>query len=193
MMVFGHLGLGLLAAQPWLRSRNLENLQSLKWVALGTLLPDLIDKPLYYGLSFWLERSSRDLGLISGTRTFGHMLWWPLLCGFMGGLGPKRLRSVFQALTLGILSHDVLDLLSSLLVRAFYAPTVEGPSLYSAFFFPLLGAEFPWMPYPNFQAQLGQVFLGPVFVGEVLGILALGALFIWEYNRRRGRKSKAGR
>ena len=39
---------------------------------VGALLPDLIDKPLYYGWSWLTGKHGADAGLISGTHLFGH-------------------------------------------------------------------------------------------------------------------------
>jgi hypothetical protein len=46
MFFFGHLGVGATLVRPW------KERLPFRWVLLGAVLPDLIDKPLYYGLSW---------------------------------------------------------------------------------------------------------------------------------------------
>lgn len=100
MHLFGHLGIGSQLVTPW--SKGLP----LKWLFLGALLPDLIDKPLYYGLSILTGKSGAALGIISGTRTFGHTaLFLLLLCIVCFTKKSKPLAAV----VLGIGSHLLLD------------------------------------------------------------------------------------
>jgi hypothetical protein len=88
MMIFGHLGIGLRLARPFSVPPG--------WLLLGTLLPDLLDKTTYYGLSVALGARGADLGLISGTRTFGHTAAFLLLLALVGAgsrskaIAPKR-------------------------------------------------------------------------------------------------------
>jgi len=85
-------------------------------VALGSILPDLIDKPLKW---FIFRKQLPD------DHTFGHTLLLP--AGLLGaGLlrGDKRLL----ALGLGCLTHPLVD------------PVVERPK---NLFWPLLGTSFP--------------------------------------------------
>src|SRR4051812_43545813 len=100
MFVFGHLGIGSKLATPW--AQGLPR----RWLLVGTLLPDLIDKPLYYGLSFATGKSGTDLGLISGTRTFGHTALFLVLLA----LGSIIRRSrILAALALGTATHLLID------------------------------------------------------------------------------------
>jgi hypothetical protein len=50
MFIFGHMGFGAAMARPW---ANPFRKLSFGMILLGTVLPDLIDKTLYYSLSFW--------------------------------------------------------------------------------------------------------------------------------------------
>ena len=91
MFVFGHLGFGHQLASPWRRRLPAVPL------ALGMLLPDIIDKPLYY---------ARFSDVISCTRTFGHsgVLWIALLL-----IGWAIGRRWPIALALGMITHIILD------------------------------------------------------------------------------------
>src|ERR1700733_5728748 len=100
MIFFGHLGIGLKTAQPFRRDLPLKPL------LLGTLLPDLIDKTLYYGLSFATGRRGAELRLISGTRTFGHTILFTLA---LGAIAARRRSKTLAALALGSATHLFLD------------------------------------------------------------------------------------
>src|SRR6267378_7954625 len=97
MFVFGHLGVG-----SWVIARRVRA-EQLAWVLFGTLLADLIDKPLYYALVFATGRRGAELGLVTGTRTFGHTL---LLVVLLWLLTPRRIGS---PLALGMITHLALD------------------------------------------------------------------------------------
>ena len=82
MFVFGHLGIGYKLASPW--SRRLSK----RLILLGTVLPDLIDKPVYYGLSWWTGKSGAALGLIDRARQVG-----------MSSDGLARMQKTTRAMT----------------------------------------------------------------------------------------------
>src|SRR5687767_3274929 len=98
MFVFGHLGIGKTIADPTLRRYSLP----LAPLFIGSLLPDLIDKPLYYGLVALTGKRGAELELIHGTRTFGHTALLLLLILMWK-------RPVVRALALGVLTHIALD------------------------------------------------------------------------------------
>src|SRR5262245_37964080 len=136
MFVLGHLGIG-----SWIAARRVRA-EQLGWLLLGTLLPDLIDQPLYYALSLATGRHGRELGLISGTRTFGHTL---LLVAALWLLLPRRAGT---PLALGMITHLVLDELGDLLGIYFPALGTHAlPGTLNAILFPLLGPRFPTLPY----------------------------------------------
>src|SRR5262245_35432229 len=114
MFVLGHLGIG-----SWIAARRVRAGQR-GWLLFGTRLPDLIDKPLYYALSLATGRHGRELGLISGTRTFGHTL---LLVAVLWILLPRRAGT---PLALGMLTHLGLDELGDLL--GIYFPALRTQS-----------------------------------------------------------------
>jgi hypothetical protein len=93
MLFLGHLGIGSRLAR--LFSRDLP----LPWIFLGTILPDLIDKSLYYGFRHvwpWMSctRIIGHTGVLLLTLTLGSVL-----AGSRKGL----------AVALGVLTHLVLD------------------------------------------------------------------------------------
>ena len=121
MFVFGHVGIGSWLARPLARPGEL------RWLVLGTLLPDLLDKPLYYGLVLATSRRAADLGLISGTRTFGHTL----LAALLVLLAVRGRRGAMVAL--GMATHLLLDLGGDLVpLFAPASPAHAGPSTIAA-------------------------------------------------------------
>ena len=98
MFVLGHLGIG---------SRLLFSLRTrlpAGWLYLGCLLPDLIDKPLFYVPLLVMHR---QLPLITGTRTFGHtglfLLAWLILALALR-------RPWIWAVFAGLVTHFALDI-----------------------------------------------------------------------------------
>src|SRR4051812_43796707 len=67
MFALGHVGIGRRLV-PRYRAFTARE----RWIfALGALLPDLIDKPLYYIPSWITGKRGAELGLIAGTHSFG--------------------------------------------------------------------------------------------------------------------------
>lgn len=91
MFILGHLGIGRALVAPW-RTRYAAG-----WLALGMLLPDLIDKPLFYAHVF---------EIVSCTRTFGHTL---IVTGGLLAVGVWSRRPALVALGLGSSTHLLLD------------------------------------------------------------------------------------
>lgn len=184
MFIFGHLGIGSRIVKPF--SRGLR----LRFVLLGTLLPDLIDKPLYYSLSWSTGLTSDELGLISGTRTFGHTA---LLLLAISGVAVWRRSRILAAIALGVSSHLFLDMLgdyfstSSELARSLQAISADsnGPGTLNAILFPFLGFDFPDQPFLDADAHLQSFNRMYIWLTEILGLSILS----WEYwkwwNRKR--------
>jgi hypothetical protein len=170
MVFLGHIGIGKRMARPW--SHGLP----VFWLVLGTVLPDLIDKPLYYGLVGLTGKHGSELGLISGTRTLGHTLILAGVVWLFSLRGSARAR----ALALGLLTHFALDLFGDLFEKGFSSALLAG-------FFPLFGAHFHVMPFlspkQHLMAKLNPIALG----GELLGM----ALLIQEWLA--GRKIRLAR
>ena len=126
-------------------------------VILGSLLPDIIDKPL----EFWLLHS----------RSFGHTLLFANLLILLGvtAMGSTRLRASL-VLSISSAGHLLLDTMWEI------PETILWP-LYGLSFG---GAEFddspPWLR--SLQVGMGRVAL------EVLGALVLVTFVVWLYRRR---------
>lgn len=166
MWVFGHLGIGSKIVQP------LRKDLSYGWVLFGALLPDLIDKPLYYGAAWSTGRWGDEIGLISCTRTFGHS---GIFIALLLAAAYFRRSRVLAALVLGVASHFALDGIQD--YYALHNHLIERPSsMEMALLFPWFH-RFASMPYASARdhlATVGQPFL--------LATEAVGALIIaWDY------------
>ncbi len=153
MFVLGHLGIG---------SRLLFKLRRKlppKWLYLGCLLPDLIDKPLYYGLhGVW--------PLITGTRSFGHAGLFLLTLLLAAAIAR---RPWAWAIAAGVATHFALDIAGELVTGA-----EPDSSIWLAVFFPALGVRFPVAHFTSLLEHLGvSVQSGYVVAGEILGGLIL--------------------
>ena len=168
MFILGHMGVGLQTARPFRRGLPLRPL------LLGTLLPDLIDKPLYYGLSLATGRHGSAIGLISGTRTFGHTI---LFTASLGILAAARRSKILAALALGAATHLFLDVVSDVFTRrADFSLRVLA--------WPLLGLRFPDYAYSGLRDHLAHVREPFLLYAEIIGAVAL--LVEW---RRGGRSA----
>ena len=103
MFALGHLGLGKKVATPLYRRFDEREKRAF---FLGALLPDLIDKPLFYIPFWWSGRNGEATRILSGTHLFAHTGVF-LLILFTGA----RLRHslVLRALAIGVATHFVLD------------------------------------------------------------------------------------
>ncbi len=170
MFIFGHLGIGLTLAKPWFRGL------SRRLVLVGTLLPDILDKPLYYALVWATGKRGVELGLISGTRTFGHTAIFILILGALTLFSKSR---VLGALTLGTATHLLLDAVSDSLT------IMPEDGYVSALLWPFTGYAFPVQPAPTLEAHLLH-FATPFFCGaESLGFVLLA----WDFWIRRFKRS----
>ncbi|NYT02674.1 MAG: hypothetical protein GKC10_07960 [Methanosarcinales archaeon] len=141
MLFFAHLGLTMAAASPFKRA-------SMAFVALGSMLPDIIDKPLGY--------------LVYGTpamgRTVAHTLLFLLILAMLSyGLNSNRLGS----LSGGVMAHLTLD-------SIWQTPII--------FLWPLLG-PFPADGYMSVTGYIETLLRGLenpyILIPEVLGFLLL--------------------
>jgi hypothetical protein len=173
MWIFGHLGIGSKIAAPW--SRKL----SIYAVLVGTVLPDLIDKPLYYGAAALTGRHGLEIGLVSCTRTFGHtaiFLFTLSLIAFF------RQSKLFAALTIGVATHLVLDGFQDYWFE--HVMNLGGESsLRIAVLFPFLQSRFADMPYTTLLDHLRSGERPFTIVSESVGIAILG----WDYWKKKWR------
>lgn len=168
MFALGHLGIGKkLAARPYGRFSRVER-RAFLW---GALLPDLIDKPLFY-VPFWLSaKPGRPTGLLSGTHLFAHTGLF-LLVLVVASLIARS--PALRALTLGVATHFALDVVGLSL----------GPG---SLFWPLFGWRFPTYPFQGLRAHLGTILNPVTLIGELLG-----AAILWS-DYRRARREHAPR
>ncbi|MEK6578060.1 MAG: metal-dependent hydrolase [Bdellovibrionota bacterium] len=169
MFIFGHLGIGSALVRPF--SKKLD----LRLVLLGTVLPDLIDKPLYYIPSLITGKRGVELGLLSGTRTFGHTLIF-FLC--IALLAWTRRSKELAALMLGLGTHLFIDGFSDRFI--FHAAYKQAEGI-KALFWPALGWSFPVFPFTGAKNHLSHVFHPIILWGECAGILLLA----WGYWREK--------
>lgn len=185
MLAFGHAGITLgtvLILQKTLHSRNeiakergstgaLDSIAvfvsdiDLRILLIGSLLPDIIDKPI--GLIIFREA-------ISYGRIYAHTLLFLSLI-IIGGILLYRLKRQKWLLTLAFASagHLVLDLM-------WKTPTV--------LFWPFLGTSFPREDSTDYLAQIVTDFLTQpsVFWGELVGFIVALVFGIMLFSRKNG-------
>lgn len=167
MFVFGHLGIGSTIAKPW--SRGISR----RVLLLGTILPDLIDKPTYYLLVLFTGKHSQELGMLAGTRLFGHTaLFLALLLA--AAFFWKRRRALFAALALGVATHLLLDNVADALLGD------HSRSALIAMTWPWFGWNFPAIPFHSIGAHLRHSFDPRLLACEGLGLVLLA----WDFWRK---------
>lgn len=162
MWPWGHLAVGYLVYTGWRRWRGgRPRAPEVFFLALGTLFPDLVDKPLAW-----------TLGLLASGRSLGHsLLIAAVVLAVLWLLVTPRLgRPPIAAFAVGYLSHVVADLpvgklLAGEIAHAHYLV------------WPLL----PLPPYelePSFLAHLLAYELGPYEVLQLGLFVVAGATWI---------------
>jgi hypothetical protein len=164
MFVFGHLGIGSKIVSPW--SKGL----SYRLVLLGALLPDLVDKSLYYGLSAATGKHAAELGLICGTRTFAHTA---IVLIALALLVFANRSKALAAIALGWASHLLLDNLQDLFLHQTHSLTFLSDSTQSPLLWPFSGSSFPVMPFQDFHQHMGSVVHPFLIAAEIVGFLLL--------------------
>lgn len=152
-MILWHLGVTLLLVRYVFRDPNMD----LRWVALGSILPDLIDKPI--GSVLFHDQ-------LGSHRLAAHAMVFPVLLLGVVMLVTRRERPERKALigvVIGALFHLVLD-------AAWADPEV--------FWWPFLGFEFPEIPDSALLPLLRAMVTNPmVWVGEAIGLAYL--IYLW--------------
>ena len=142
-----------------------------RWIVLGCLLPDLIDKPLFYGL-LW-ARGHPD-ALISGSRSVGHT---GLFAFALLALALASRRPALWAVFAGVATHLVLDIGGELVVGS-----TADSSIWIAIFFPASGWRFPLATFHSLLEHLRlSAENGYLVAGEIVG----GAILLRAWRRRR--------
>jgi hypothetical protein len=177
MFLLGHLGIGSTLVRPFARRL------SKKAIFLGAIFPDLLDKFLYYGLSVATGNWGDQLGLVRGTRTFGHTL---ILFFVVVVLGRIRQSRVWQAFALGFASHLILDVISNAFLSSSIWTSLFSAQFWSPFFWPASGWLFPLTPYHSMHEHVSMWQRPFIYYCEMLGF----ALLAWEMFRSI-RKGKA--
>ena len=90
MFPLGHVGIGTHVLPPRIR----EQLRW-RWLVVGCLLPDVIDKPLFIAARLLHRPGADRLYLLHGSRLFGHTLFF-LAALFVAGaaLHSEQLRAI---------------------------------------------------------------------------------------------------
>ena len=177
MFVFGHLGIGgglvYLVRREW----------PLAGVLFGTLLPDLIDKPLYYGLVQTDVLPSYVRLLVPGTRTIGHTLAAALLL-LMPAFIRVPSRAIWPAISVGLVTHIFLDIASDVALcwHARVPFTTQGSGAWRAAFFPFFGEFTPATRTPNFLEHAWANFVSHL-PSEALGAAILAGI-AWHLRAR---------
>jgi len=159
VFALGHLGIGKkIATRQYRRFSPVEK----RAFFVGALLPDLIDKPLFY-IPFWLNHRGGDV--LSGTHLFAHTALFLLVLV----IAARLTRSlVVRAVAIGVATHFILDLV--------------GLSMgMGTLLWPLFGWRFPAYPFSNLGQHLSTIFRPVTLAGEVLG----AAILLWDWRKRR--------
>jgi membrane-bound metal-dependent hydrolase YbcI (DUF457 family) len=168
VLPLAHIGIGTTLVRPWRKQ------VALRAVLLGTLLPDLIDKPLYYIPHFVTGLSGGELGFISGTRTLGHSLIFLVLLFFLAAFHSARHRNWWLGLALGVATHLFLDNF----LEPFFPLTEHSSRI--ALFFPLYGWQFPTALHHGIAEHLMMHFYPLDLGAEILG----AGLIAWLWVKR---------
>jgi hypothetical protein len=159
VFALGHLGLGKkIAARPYARFSAVEQ----RAFFLGALLPDLIDKPLFY-VPFWV--TGRRGSILSGTHLFAHTGL------FLAGLTVAALltrSAALRAVVVGVTTHFLLDCVGL---------TMSLGTL----LWPFFGWRFPAFPFRSLGQHLATILNPITLAGELIG----AAILLWDWRRAR--------
>jgi hypothetical protein len=161
VFALGHLGLGkTIATRPYRRFSRVER----RAFFLGALLPDLIDKPLFY-IPFWLTGGRSAEGILSGTHLWAHTGLF-LLASVIAALATRSLA--LRAVAVGVATHFVLDLVGLTLGLG-------------TLLWPLLGWRLPVFPFGGLRQHLATILNPITLAGEVIGATILW----WDWRKAR--------
>lgn len=131
MFPFAHFGIGTAV------TRAVSNKLPFRWILLGTMLPDFIDKPVFFilGSIKYFQR----LGWEPGKRGFAHTLIFFLI---LIGIARFRRSPAWYALAMGVLTHQILDIVSKS-----FGGDFSPFGGFQVFLWPFLGWAFPTLSY----------------------------------------------
>jgi hypothetical protein len=147
-MILWHIGITTLVVRYVFRDPAMD----LRWVMLGSLLPDLIDKPI--GSVLFHSTFGSD-------RLFAHAVAFPVLVLGLVLLFTRRggARKAWMGLVVGSLFHLVLD-------GAWSDP--------EAFWWPFFGWDFPERAHSSLGPLLERTLSDPwIWAGEAIGLAYL--------------------
>ncbi len=150
-MLFWHVGGAVWGARYIFRDPGMD----LRWLVVGALLPDLVDKPLG-----WFVVSQYETA-----RLWGHSLLFAVVVLFGIVLFTRRgsaRRSRLIPLAIGVFLHLVLDV------------PLESETLW----WPFLGTDFPPFEYYGIEGLSEYLFRAPwIWIQEAVGLGYL--MFLW--------------
>jgi membrane-bound metal-dependent hydrolase YbcI (DUF457 family) len=162
MWPWGHLAVAYLLSTGYVRARLDRRIrgESVLVLALGSQLPDLVDKPLGW-----------YLGVLPSGRSLGHSLLFvvpvAVLCYALARrLGRREAGAVFG---IGMLSHTLTDAL----------PALWGPGSANHLLWPLLPTPYEGGA-PGLLALFRNAASQPFFVVELLLVVAAAAVWYRE-------------
>jgi hypothetical protein len=159
VFALGHLGIGKkIAAWPYRSFSSGEK----RAFFLGALLPDLIDKSLFY-VPFWL--TGQRGAILSGTHLYGHTAVFLLVLAAAAWI--TRSWPV-RAIAIGVATHFVLDGVGLSMDLA-------------TLLWPLFGWRFPVYPFRNLGHHLLMILSPVTLAGELLGT----AILLWDWRKAR--------
>jgi inner membrane protein len=165
VFLFGHAGITLgasaVAAGGWKYRRGkidwfiaLTKYVDIRWLMVGSLLPDIIDKPV--GQFFFRDTFHNG-------RIFAHTLLFLILVTAIGFyLREKQRRTWMLALAAGTFTHLLLD-------SMWRTP--------STLFWPLLGFSFPEIDFESWKQGIFHTLVSnpAVYIPEIIGL----AIVLW--------------
>jgi hypothetical protein len=157
-MILWHLGITVLIVRYVFRDPRMD----LRWIMVGSLLPDVIDKPI--GSIFLHETFGTH-------RLVAHALVFPVVALGVALLLTRRgtaLRRGVIAVVIGCFIHLLLD------------GVWTGPE---TFLWPFFGLEFPRVAGSDFATLVRTMLQSPmVWLGEAVGAAYLG--YLWRRHLR---------
>ena len=157
MIFFGHIGITLLLA--FLMFNFLKEKIDYRFLIVGSILPDLIDKPIGQYLFY---------DTFQNGRIFAHSVMFIILLAVIAVYAERKYRFTgISVLALGAAAHITEDQIWS----------SPGTALW-----PLLGWEFPRLDLMDYSDYIWyQLLHNPsAYVPEIIGLAAI-AWFVWRF------------